>query len=123
MRRPTKRTEEKRQRAADLLDALSEPAAAKLAPLEAAVAEARLPPTAYRPALCRQRTNHCDPNNGDCLRCGAAIAEGCRNPPRPLHPGSCMWMGGSNEDGSCSACGQRPGVVGCSDPFAIGRKA
>lgn len=44
---------------------------------------------------------------------GTAIA-------RPIHPGSCVWMGGGDEAGDCTACGKKHGIPGCGDPKANG---
>lgn len=86
------------------------------AALDVVIEEAATPPTVHRDPPCRERTGEVTPTHGECFRCGAANGERCRNPPRPIHPGSCVWLGGEREDGSCDACGQPAGVGGCSWP-------
>lgn len=38
---------------------------------------------------------------------------GATSPGRPLHPGSCKWMGGADAAGDCSRCGRKHGEPGC----------
>lgn len=42
--------------------------------------------------------------------------------PAGPYSGSCVWMGGADDNGDCTACGKRHGVPGCGDPDGTKRR-